>query len=645
MYNIASISNWMNWVQRRMAKLPYKVILLNGSTFLFPLLLYWLILFSKIPTSYSRYLHSYSLPIFLGVVILYYISFSLPGRTGKLAPLGLTMTLVAVSLSYIWSSGFSDNFIIGGLLPYKDGRNYYYGANLLLNGLPMIKSGQATERPLFPSFLATILFLTGQNLKVTMGIITQFVGLGIYYSSRQIRYFFGAVASSVFATLLYFYILPFFGYTMSEQLGFLAGCFGFAMISLASQKRSGIDLLLGVVVLLVGISARAGAFFIFPLLALWAGWISREDKRYSFRSAVYAFALFIVLYILVNSIYARLVGIPSGSSFGNFSYAIYGQIRGGIGWHSAIEELGTRDPNVVYHAAFDYFLQHPTHLLIGFAKSYRDLLQMGGESIFPMPDVRDWQYIPNLALWLAMLLSMAGGIVYSIKGIGSSIPSLLLAGFVGVFLSIPFLPPEDGGARFHAATVPFFFAPLVIGILYIPKAGLLYSDLDMEDPRDLTHLRFASTTLVGMIMVMPLLIYHLSDKPALPESTIDCSVSQLPFAIRINPMSSIDLIVDGTSDCGYGSRVCLDDFQRNNLELVTDDFYQWMIASANEDQSNVRLFSSMDLLDNKFYYFYVPLKTFPALGSDGLIMGCANRIKTKNQIIYKVESVLSAQSR
>src|SRR5262245_55110503 len=171
--------------------------------FLLPLFLFWLILWARIPDSFTQYFHMYSLGLFFIVIALYYVSFSFPGKLETLLPLGLTMVLVSLSLSYMWTSGFSDNFVIGGLLPYKDGKNYYAGANLILNGLPMLKAGQATERPLFPGFLATLLWLTGQNLKITLGIIVQLVGIGIFFSAKQIRDLFGDLAASLFATLLY----------------------------------------------------------------------------------------------------------------------------------------------------------------------------------------------------------------------------------------------------------------------------------------------------------------------------------------------------------------------------------------------------------------------------------------------------------
>src|SRR5258708_35915673 len=102
------------------------------GVFLFQLLLFWVILLIKLPASFTRNFHEYTPWIFMSVLVLYYLAFRWSNRFGILICLGLTMTLFAFTLSYLWSSGFSDNFIIGGLLPYKDGKNYYVGANLIL---------------------------------------------------------------------------------------------------------------------------------------------------------------------------------------------------------------------------------------------------------------------------------------------------------------------------------------------------------------------------------------------------------------------------------------------------------------------------------------------------------------------------------
>lgn len=610
----------------------------RAAPFLLPLLLFWLILLVGIPDSFTQYFHTYTLGIFLIVIILYYMSFSLPEKVGGVAVLSLTMTLLALSLSYMWTSGFSDNFVIGGLLPYKDGKNYFAGATLILNGLPMLKAGQATERPLFPSFLASLFWLTGQNLKISLGIIVQLVGIGIYFSSQQIRTAFGVLAASLFATLLYFYIQAFIGFTLSELLGFLTGCLGFAMIVEASTHHKWGDLLLGVVILLIGVSARVGAFFIFPMLAIWIGWIFRGERSFNLKRAVYSFIIILVFYFLINSIYSRFLGIPPGSSFENFSYAIYGQVRGGTGWHSAIEELGTRDPSIVYRAALNYFLEHPIGLVIGFVKSYRDFFWMGGNGIFPFSRSA-WLPSLNIILWLVMLILLLKAVIKLFKSIHSDGDSLLLACFIGIFLSIPFLPPVDGGTRFHAGTVPFFFAALVAGLSGFPNSD--HEQIRAENPLSgsLFFYRYAIIFLILMVLILPILIYEFGRKPV--YTVVECSQNEQPFVIESHPGSYIDFIKDNSFRKAFNSEVSLYDFQKNNNELTIDDYYQKLVSLAKSDSANIRLIPTINLIDNNFHYFYIPLDKLSHGGLSGLISGCGIEIRTKNQSIFQVKSVSS----
>jgi hypothetical protein len=608
--------------------------------FLLPLLLFWLILFVKIPDSFTQYFHGFSLGLFLIVIALYYLSFSLPGKPGAVAALSLTMALLSLCLSYMWTSGFSDNFVIGGLLPYKDGKNYYAGASLLLNGLPMLSAGQATERPLFPGLLATILWLTGQNLKITLGIIVQAVGIGLYLSAQQIRNLFGILAASLFAALLYFYIQTFIGYTLSELLGFMAGCFGFTLILQAATHHGWSDLLLGIAVLLVGVSARAGAFFIFPMLVIWIGWIFREKSSFDLKRAAYAFVFLVVFYFLINSIYSRVLGIPPGSSFGNFSYALYGQVRGGTGWHSAIEELGTRNPEIVYRATLDFFLKHPLSLAIGFAKSYRDFFWYGGGSIFDFIG-QDWQHPLNVIVWLGLLFLLLYGLIQMFRGIRVDSNALLLAGFIGIFLSIPFLPPIDGGSRFHAATIPFFFASLIAGI-----RGLLPGKRDQINeadplPGSLVDSRYASITLLIVVLLVPIVIYRFGMKPAFTDG--QCPVDERQFAIASPPGSYIDLIGDQSMQCGSLPEVCLDDFVKNNVELKVDDYYQKLVAFAGSDGTSFRVVPAVNLIGNDFHYFYIPRDKLPRHASSNIITGCGVEIRTRNQSVFQVKSVFSKE--
>ena len=547
-----------------------------------------------------------------------------------LAGFGFTLLLCALSLSYCWSSGFSDNFLIGGLLPYKDAKNYYLGANLILNGLPLENAGQATERPLFPSFLSSLLFLSKQNLQISLAILTLLAGAGLYFSSIRVMRSFGPASASLYSALLFFYIQSWLGYIMSELYGFIMGCFAFSLIWQVSFKFKWFDFILGLLTLLIGVSARAGAFFIFPMLALWAGWILRGKNRFSFRIGVYAVLIIIAGYAAVNSIYGKLVGVPEGSTFGNFAYALYGQVRGGTGWHSAIEDLGTRNPSVIYQAALQFFLAHPFSLLIAFAKSYRDFFLPGFSNILPF-DV-PWQPIwLTYVLFAGFMASLIRGIVLLFRNFRSNVSSLLIAGFAGILLSIPFLPPIDGGSRFHASTVPFMYVIPAVGVSKLFKRH----NVDITEAIESTGLRQSTGTLVLLTTIAPLIIYSFSTKPETGELT--CSSGQETFTINVNTSSHIDLIQTGTASCGFAPAICLNDFEAHNTEIMSDDFYQFMLSTAQE--KDIRVIPAVNLKDNEFRYFFVDPEIFANNNSGQLLSGCAPEVSTRNQQIYLVESV------
>jgi hypothetical protein len=601
------------------------------GTWLGSMFLFWLVLAIGIPYSFTQYFHRYVLIVFLGVLLLFYLAFRLRGNQSVLATFGLTMLLCALTLSYLWTSGFSDNFLIAGLLPYKDAKNYYLGASLLVNGFPIRIAGQAIGRPLFPGFLSSLLLLTGQNLKITLAILTQLAGIGMCLSARQIRNAMGSLAGTLYITFMYFYFQIIAGYAMSESLGFIGGCFGFALLWHAAQRRKWFDLLLGLGILLVAVSARAGAFIIFPMLALWAGWAFRGAKRYSLVVVILVLAVLAAGYFVANSIYPRLVGVPEGSSFGNFAYTIYGQVRGGIGWHSAIDELGTRNPSRVYQAAWETFLTNPPDFLKGVTKAYTDFFLPGGSSIFVF-GTKDHNYSLDLILWGLTIFILLIGLYLLVFKLRSNLSTLLLAGFVGILLSIPFLPPIDGGMRFYASTIPFFFVLPAMGV----SRFVGQNEGSATATGELFTLRFGSVFMLALTVLLPPVTLRVGSTPALNVPA--CPDEQRPFVIDVHPGSYVDLVLDETTSCGLAPQICYDDFLKHNTEIHIDDFYQELESLASTSRSDMRIIPTINLLDGHFQYF-ITSDSQALASSYGLFSGCATRTRTENQRIFVIETI------
>ena len=393
--------------------------------------------------------------------------------------------------------------------------------------------------------------------------------------------------------------------------------------------------MIGLLVLLIAVSARAGTFLIFPFLAIWAGWAFRGDKRFSIKACVIIALLITVGFFTVNPFYARIMGVPEGASFGNFAYALYGQVRGGTGWHSAIEELGTRDPVIVYQAAFDYFTRHPSSLLIGIAKSYRDFFLPGFSNIFSFDVYGQSRWITYI-MWAVFMVLLFWGLIRLIKNIHTRMAPFLLAGFLGVILSIPFLPPIDGGSRFYASTVPF---------LFVVPAVALSKPPDWEEASSIPALsnqveRYSSLALIFFTLIMPILTSFLSNR-TIPE-TVACQPAQEAFVIQVNPGSYLDLVQGENASCGLVPRICYDDFLKHNTEISADDFYQRLDSLASTSHSDMRIIPTFNLLDFSFQYFVTTDRQILASSSRILTSGCATRIQTEKQRIFLIESISKA---
>ena len=594
------------------------------------LLLYCLILLFRIPYTFSQYFRTYSPGLFLVVLISYYLAFRLPGKFGILACLGLTMVFFALALSFKWTSGYSDNKIIAGLLPYKDGTGYYFAANLFLNGLPL----EGGWRPLFPGFLSSMLFLFGGNLKWVLAFLVFMAGIGSYSSSRQIFTSLGALPASLFITFLYFHIQPLIGLTMTELLGFTMGCFAFSILWRTSYDPQLSDFVLGLWILLLALSVRAGTFFILPLLALWGGRIFRGMGRFSFKVFAIAITTIFIGYFFANSVFAHLSGVPAGTVFGNFAYSLYGQVQGGAGWYQAIRDLGTTNPSIVYEAAFHFFLKHPLSLLIGIVKSYRDFFLPGGVSIFMFRPRDQMDWVNYLAWGLAAFL-MVRGLVVSAKKMDSNTSLMLVAGFVGIFLSIPFLPPIDGGSRFYASTAPFFFVLPVIVLDWMSANSAQETNAEafLSGP---DFLRTGTVLLSFLTVIMPLMIMKLNSPPAFVVPA--CTARQSPFVLKSQPGSYVDIISNG-NNCGLVPEVCRNDFEKHSVEKSVDDFYQNLHAMTSASNVNVRIIPALNFVDKKPHYFYIPHDMILGDLASGLLSGCAIEIETQYQSIYQVISI------
>jgi hypothetical protein len=596
-------------------------------------LLYSLVLKVGIPKAFAAPFRENSTFLFLIIILLFFLMFRLPKKISW--GLGLTFTLLifAFTLLYLWTSGFTNNAIIGGLLPYKDGKYYFWGVNMILNGdLISTNSAQAAGRPLFPGFLSVPYLLVGGNLKWATALIVGLAGFAAFssafYFSRQL----GSLVAAVYIALLYLYMQPLLGFNRSELAGFIFGCFGCVLMWKAARELKISVLIMGLLVTMFAVSARAGTFLIFPAFILWAGWAFRGSQKFSFRVAIIASATVLVTFVLMNIIYPKLVVEPGAMTNGNFAYTLYGQVRGGVGWNEAIKATGTRNPHVIYRAAWDFFLRHPLSLPLGILKSFRDFFGPTEIGMFPMSNS-----LSGIVFYLFGLILIILNLFQVSQKRSNTTFLMLLASFLGIFLSIPFLPPIDAGSRFYASTAPFFF----LFVAY-PFCDLPIQEKN-RDPESFSLGRLVELLSVGGILLIffgSISIQRLAQP--LQASVPTCPPQQVPFAVRIYPDSYIDLIpdLDLDSNCGLVPNVCQSDFVTNGTNAQTDDFYQELTKQVMDADTIIRIVVYSNFIEDKANYLLGTADQLQPVGNHA-ITGCAVRIKTEHQKIYRVISVIS----
>lgn len=599
--------------------------------YLFPLVIFGLLLKLEIPKEITIFFFQNSSLLFFSLLILFYLAFLLPEKYQILA-FGLILVIFAFSLSYKWTSGYSDNKVIAGLLPYKDGRSYFDGAMLILDG-ESLNVGRSTWRPLFPAFLSSVLWVTRQNLQLTMAVSVALVGYGIYLSARELANEWGALPASLYTVLLYIYIQYFVGITASELLGLATGCIAFYLLVRASSFPKWLDVILGLSMLMFSISARAGAFFVFPVIILWVGLVFRKKKRFSINAAIVAFVSLLAVFLLSNSILRMFIGAETGSSFANFSYSLYGQVRGGTGWHSAIEDLGTRDSSKIYKAAYDFFLEHPLSFFIAAFKSFRDFFLPGSIGVFPF-NLYGKQGFLGYILWCGCLALLAIGLIKAGRSFQNNISSLLIAVFIGIFLSIPFLPPIDGGSRFYASTMPFFFGLVVAGFGKFPLMKYKQEE-SSENPWSVIYVaRIISLLLLIFAIPFPIMnrYFQQTEHLEIPK----CVNGNEAYAISVNRGSYVEIQKKG-DQCGLMPNICLEDFDKNGKEKGIDDFYDQLLSFAEQSKNGIRVIPTYNMVDLKSYYFVQDLEHSITITNSQINMVCGYEHFTKNQRIFKIE--------
>jgi hypothetical protein len=475
-----------------------------------------------------------------------------PTMPAQLALLAVALIALGLPLAGLWAGGRGGENVVFGIWQASDASNYETGA------LSLLWHGQLdswnTRRPLMAVALATIFSLSGASLMTAQVAFVLLVALASFIAARAVWRTHGlGAALLVLGTLVVFQSLH-IGSFLSEMLGLPLGALAFALLWTGLHDGRRWPVAVGLTLLSLGLNARAGAFFVLPVLVVWLTWRERKHGARAMAVTVGWSLIAVAAGFAPARVLTSLYGVPEGVAFGNLAPTLYGLAVGGKGWlqvyadHPAIKALPNEAAQFaeIYRLALAAFLAEPWRLPLGVLRAYNDyIFNTGWVNFFRNALVR--------AVAIALLLA---GLVDAIRRRHEIGPSFLLVVTIGVLLSVPIL--ADGGARVFAATIPTTAALIALGGAAIARRigrGLALPTLHRPSLLAETALAILMLALCG-----PLL--ELSWRaPAPLAPTQNCPTGLTAAAFLKRPGSHLLLVPDGDARAGHRPFIALSDFQ------------------------------------------------------------------------------------
>ncbi len=481
---------------------------------------------------FVRGFFEFGLDRILFLIVIFTMLFNLKGFAGKALTFTFILALFCMPLLYKWQT--ADYYsALGGLLPMRDANSYYQEAQNLIHGFSF--TGSASFRPVYTSFLATVMRVVNGNLQSALFVLVILNGLGVYIAAREIRRIFnGGIASAIFVVIGYMFYRRFGGTLLTENLGFCLGAFALVFLVRGAAERNLKHLLFGLFLLTTGLNARAGAYLILPLLALWMGLSLRQLNGF-WRPFILGM-LVVVIGMAGNSVLNRLVSAAPSAAFSNYSYTFYGIAVGNKGWEQAGIDHPSASPAEVYELAFQSIRENPALFARGVAGAYADffIASKGAFSFLLMK--HDRNDIANTVLWILTFTGLISGLIHRQK----SEYSISFVFFLGILFSVALVPPADSTQmRAYAATIPMTCYIVAMGVA-LPGKFLPGAKLSAGNEAGFSIPLVLSVIILASSFILPVLI-KMTGQPPKPNPVIDCGVGGQKLVFVIAGGSSITL--------------------------------------------------------------------------------------------------------
>lgn len=465
---------------------------------------------------------------------------------------------------------------------------------------------------------------------VSLAILTALTGLACYFTAREIQRTHGAEIAVFILMVLFLFNRAHSGISMSESLGLALGSLGFGLLWRGASTKSAFYIWVGLFTTTLALNARAGAFFMLPILILWAGWLLHENKVPW--KVLFISTSAVILGFALNLALTRLIAVPNGVPFANFSYTLYGLASGGKSWAYVFEAhpeiLALQEPEQskrIYQLAYELIRTNPMQTVQGALFNWKMLFSDSWYNIYSYVGGENWR-INVIARW-GMYVLCAIGIFAAIRDRRDPIQSLILASAIGIFISVPFLPPTDAyRMRPYAASIVIIAALPGMGLTYLLNQVKINFSLKENDnfiipPKTMLAYSFIviSAMLIGPVIIKSTVKPHLSQ-------TTSCASGLTPIVVRFDEGTYINLKRPSDPFLDWMPNFHTTTFRKNSHSLADSYMINW--AEGVEPPKTI--FLSLDYLSNKKTLVVLPTTL---LTQTGTLMQICGRWETDSNLV------------
>lgn len=516
------------------------------------------------------------------IYLVLYLAFRSKGWLGSLFALTLTMSVFALALAGVWAAGTTESGLLGGVIPMFNSANYYNDALRLLMGYEF--SEDSTRRPLFSAFFAFLLWIAKHDLFLALTLLTLLVSIACFLLAREINQTHGPAVAVFVLVIVFVYYRYHSGVVRTENLGILFGALGTGAIWRGIAKRHALYFMAGILLTSFGMLARAGAFFILPLLVLWGAVVFRKPGKPLSWRFVGGGLLTILFTFWVNQIITKSFGASGILPFGNFSYSFYGLASGGRSWAYILEGNPQASYLDIYRMAFQLILEQPGLFIKGVLyntsmffsnTSYGLYSYMSGEG----------NAATTLSYWVLLLFSGLGIWNWFLHRDDPYLGFVMVSA-LGLLLSVPFLPPTDA-FRLRA------YATSIVILALLPAMGLsgVLTKLNMErplsprvaDPTFESALGTFSALVLAAVVLGPFAIRAAELPPRMRDS--NCDPGQTSLAMRYEPTVTVQSVPQNAILLDWAPVFHVGTLRTKVHDFPNIEFIDWFLDNIRPDRT------------------------------------------------------------